>query len=96
MTIAVSCSASGIPEKFICFQVEECRVRGREVLETADDSTEGFCRQLNSLNVDLLIVGHLRREVELAIFDSGINLISGINGNADEILSDYLKGSLHF
>ena len=95
MIIAVS-SGCGELRCFTYFRVEGGRILDREEVNAVDGSLEQLGAQLNSLKVDLLITGKISREVEVALFEAGINLISGVSGQADKILSAYLAGDLQF
>ncbi len=96
MIIAVSDSSEGAIRKFIYYRVEGGRIQEREQVNAVDGSPDQFGAQLNSLKVDLLITGKISRDVELTLFEMGINLISGISGESDKILSAYLAGDLQF
>lgn len=82
--------------KFIYYRIESGRIIEKEEVNSVVGSLEQFCAQLNSLKVDLLISGKLEKESEAALFESGINLITGISGEPDKILKAYLAGELEF
>ena len=96
MIIAVSGEFGDDIRKFVYYRIENGKVVEREQVNAADGALDQLAAQFNSLKVDLLITGKLSREVELGLFDAGINLISGINGESDKILSAYLNGDLKF
>lgn len=96
MIIAVSGEFGDGIDKFVYYRVENGRVLEREEVSAVNGPLDQLAAQFNSLKVDLLIAGKLSREVELGLFDAGINLISGINGKSDQILSAYLAGDLQF
>jgi predicted Fe-Mo cluster-binding NifX family protein len=96
MVIAIAGEFGDDIRKFVYYRIEGGRILERETVNAVDGPLDQLGAQLNSLKVDLLITGKLSREVELGLFDAGINLISGINGESDKILSDYLNGSLQF
>ena len=96
MVIAIAGEFGDNIRKFVYYRIEGGRILERETVNAVDGPLDQLGAQLNSLKVDLLITGKLSREVELGLFDAGINLISGINGESDKILSDYLNGSLQF
>ncbi len=96
MVIAIGNSSGDKISKFFFFRINESRVVEREEINAVQTSLDDFCRQLNSLEIDLLICDCLSEEWERGIFESGINLIKGISGEADKILSAYLNGDLFF
>jgi predicted Fe-Mo cluster-binding NifX family protein len=96
MVIAIAGEFGDDIRKFVYYRIEGGRILERETVNAVDGPLDQLGAQLNSLKVDLLITGKLSREVELGLFDAGINLISGINGESDKILSDYLNGNLQF
>lgn len=96
MIIAVSGEFGDDIRKFVYYRVESGRILERETVNAVDGPLDQLGAQLNSLKVDLLIAGKLSRELEIGLFDAGINLIAGINGESDKILSAYLNGDLQF
>lgn len=96
MIIAVSGEFGDDIRRFVYYRVENGRILERETVNAVEGTLEQLGWQFNSLKVDLLIAGKLSREVELGLFDAGVNLISGVNGESDKILSAYLAGDLQF
>ena len=96
MVIAVSGEFGDDICKFVYYRIEGGRILERETVNAVGGPLDQLGAQLNSLKIDLLITGKISREVELGLFDMGINLISGVNGESDKILSAYLDGSLKF
>lgn len=96
MIIAVSGEFGDDIRKFVYYRIENGNIVEREEVRAVEGSLDQLAAQFNSLKVDLLITGKLSREVELGLFDAGINLISGINGESDKVLSAYLNGDLQF
>ena len=96
MVIAVSETPGGEIRRFVYFRVEGGRILEREEVNAVDGPLDQLGAQFNSLKVDLLITGKISRDMEVALFEMGINLISNVSGNADKILSAYLAGDLQF
>ena len=96
MIIAIASEFGDDISKFVYYRIEGGRILERETVNAVDGPLDQLCAQFNSLKVDLLISGKLSREVELGLFDGGINLISGIHGDSDKILNAYLAGDLKF
>jgi len=53
------------------------------------------CRFIGSLNIDVLICGAVSRQFSDMLKASGIEVISGISGPAEEVLETYLHGDLN-
>ncbi|MBE6377877.1 MAG: hypothetical protein E7051_03545 [Lentisphaerae bacterium] len=96
MIIAVSSEFGDDIRKFVYFRIEGGKILEREQVNAVDGPLDQLAAQLNSLKVDLLITGKISDTVETALFEAGINLISGIRGESDKILSLYLSGDLQF
>ena len=96
MIIAVSSEFGDDIRKFVYFRIEGGKILEREQVNAVDGPLNQLAAQLNSLKVDLLITGRISDTVEKALFESGINLISNIQGESDKILSLYLSGDLQF
>lgn len=95
MIIAVSGEFGDELIRFVYYRIENGRTVEREEI-SAPDSEEALKRQLTNLKIDLLITGKISVALERKLFDSGINLITGINGKSDWILNSYLNGTLQF
>ena len=96
MVIAVCGSLKNDAEKFICFKVEKETVRERECIFTPPGGRSALIRQFIGLEIDLVIAGNLSDELECALMDAGIAVISGISGDPDPVLKEYLNGTLNF
>lgn len=96
MIIAVTGEFGDEIRKMVYYRIEDGKILERETVNAVEGSLSQLGAQLNSLKVDLLITGKISREVELGLFEAGINLIAGVNGKSDEILSAYLSGNLQF
>jgi predicted Fe-Mo cluster-binding NifX family protein len=52
------------------------------------------CLRLQDLKVNVLICGAISRPFSMMLMSSGIKIISGISGLAEDVLNAYLHGSL--
>jgi predicted Fe-Mo cluster-binding NifX family protein len=52
------------------------------------------CRFIRGLNINILICGGVSRQLSDMLEASGINVISGISGSAEDIIEAYLKERL--
>ncbi|MBE6389234.1 MAG: hypothetical protein E7043_03570 [Lentisphaerae bacterium] len=98
MTIAViqQLDKTNNAGKFIYCRIENGKIIEKECVNSVIGHLRQFCAQLNSLKVDLLITGMISKDDENLLFESGINLITGISGDPDKTLTAYLNGSLEF
>ena len=52
------------------------------------------CHFVRGLNIDVLICGAVSRQLSGRLTSSGVEVISGISGLAEEVLAAYLQGTL--
>jgi predicted Fe-Mo cluster-binding NifX family protein len=52
------------------------------------------CRFIGNLNIDVLICGAVSRQFSEMLEASGIEVLSGISGPADDVLEAYQQGTL--
>ncbi len=96
MVIAVSASLSENVEKFIYCKVEKNIIREQESAFTPPGGKAALIRQFIGLEIDLLITGKIPEELEADLREAGIAVISNINGAPEQILKQYLDGTLDF
>ena len=96
MVIAVSGNFNTDAAKFICYKVEKDSVRERECIFTPPGGKGPLIRQFIGLEIDLLITENISAELEESLIDAGISVIKGISGIEDQILKEYLNGTLNF
>ncbi len=95
MIIAIAGECGDGLTGFVWFRIENGRIAEREEIRAAAP-LDALKRQLANLQTDLLITGGISAELEKELFDNGINLITGISGVPDQILTSYLNGTLQF
>lgn len=52
------------------------------------------CSHIRGLDLDVLICGAVSRQLKGMLKESGIKIISGISGPAEEVIEAYLQGAL--
>ena len=52
------------------------------------------CLRIQELKINILICGAISRPFSMMLMSSGIKIISGISGTAEDVLSAYLHGTL--
>lgn len=96
MIIAVSGPLSEDVEKFIYCKVEKNTIREQESVFTPPGGRKALIKQFLGLEIDLLIAGKLSEELEADLREAGIAVISNIDGVPEQILKQYLDGTLDF
>jgi predicted Fe-Mo cluster-binding NifX family protein len=96
MIIAVSTSLSENVEKFIYCKVERNIIREQESAFTPPGGKTALIKQFIGLEIDLLIIGKISGELEADLREAGIAVLSHINGVPEQILKQYLDGTLNF
>ena len=96
MVIAVSGPLSEDVEKFIYCKVEKDIIREQESVFTPPGGRAALIKQFIGLEIDLLIAGKISEDLENDLREAGIAVISNISGVPEQILKQYLDGTLNF
>ena len=80
--------------RFATFRVESGCVKERQEVLVMPGGAPALARQLVGLEVDVMIFSRVHPEVELALADAGVALISGIDISPDAAVAAYLNGDL--
>ena len=96
MVIAVSGPLSNDVEKFIYCKVEKNIIREQESVFTPPGGRPALIKQFLGLEIDLLIAGKISEDLEADLREAGIAVISNIDGIPEQILKQYLDGTLNF
>ena len=96
MIIAVSGEFGDDLTAFVYFHIERERILQREKVNTPPGGKDALIKQFLGLNIDLLISGKIAPDLELALNEAGISVISGINDNCDAVIKAYMDGTLDF
>lgn len=80
--------------RFATFRIESGCVKERQEVLVMPGGAPALARQLVGLEVDVMIFSRVHPEVELALADAGVALISGIDIPADAAVAAYLNGDL--
>ncbi|MBQ4288337.1 MAG: NifB/NifX family molybdenum-iron cluster-binding protein [Clostridia bacterium] len=84
----------GRTESFKIYETENGAVTGSCVIGTDGIGHEDLIGFLKDRGIDVLICGGMGMGARMAFEDSGIEIIPGAEGNADEAILSYLKGEL--
>ena len=84
----------GRTEQFKVYDVEDGRVVSAQVLSANGTGHEALADFLAGNQIETVICGGLGGGMETALAIVGIEVVSGIQGNADEAVEAYLRGEL--
>jgi len=102
MKIAVTYEAGNVfqhfghTEQFKIYDVENGKVTGAQVVDTAGNGHGALAGFLNRFEVDTLICGGIGAGAQNALAAAGIRLYGGVSGNADEAVEALLAGRLEY
>lgn len=86
----------GHTEQFKVYEIEEGKVAGAQVVDTAGSGHGALAGLLGGLKVDALICGGIGGGAQAALAEAGIRLYGGVSGSADEAVEALLAGKLAF
>ena len=84
----------GRTEQFKVYDVEDGQVVSAQVLSTNGTGHEALADFLAGNQIETVICGGLGGGMEAALAIVGIEVVSGVQGNADEAVEAYLRGEL--
>ena len=84
----------GHTEYFKVYVIEDGRVVSGEVIDTNGSGHEALAGFLASLSVSVLLCGGIGGGAQEALAGAGIEICSGVHGNADAAVEAYLRGEL--
>ena len=82
----------GKTETFKVYEVENDQIVSSEIIESNGSGHGALAGLLAGQNVEVLICGGIGGGAQAALADAGIELYSGVQGDADEAVDFYLKG----
>ena len=80
--------------KLLVIELEDMEEASRYMTVLEDQDLFRRCLRMQNLGVDTLICGAISRPYCRRMKATGIQVISGIAGNPDAVLTAYLKGNL--
>lgn len=84
----------GRTEAFKVYEVEDKKVVSSEVISSNGSGHEALAGILAEQGIDVLICGGIGGGAQAALAEAGIGLISGAEGNTDEVVEAFLRGEL--
>lgn len=86
----------GHTEAFKIYEVQDKKITGSEVVETAGSGHGALAGFLSERNVDVLICGGIGGGAKMALAQAGIKLFGGVSGSTDDAVKAYIAGNLSF
>ncbi len=86
----------GHTQQFKVHEVENGAVVASKVVDTNGSGHGALASVLLSLQADVLICGGIGGGAQMALAEAGIKLYSGVSGDADKAVEEFLAGSLVF
>ncbi len=80
--------------RFVTFRIESGSVKERQEVIVMPGGASALARQLIGLEVDVLLASNIHPEVELALAEAGVALVSGIELAPDAAAAAYISGDL--
>ena len=84
----------GRTENFKVYEVEDNKVVSSEVIGSNGSGHGALAGLLAGQDIDVLICGGIGGGAQAALTEAGIELVSGAEGNTDEVVEAYLRGEL--
>ena len=81
---------------FKLYDVENGEIVASQVVDTAGSGHGALAGFLKELGVDTLICGGIGGGARMALMEAGITIYGGVRGDADDVVADFLAGSLAF
>jgi predicted Fe-Mo cluster-binding NifX family protein len=81
-------------DELLFLSMENGEIRKRKTIRIIPSSPIDKIHQIIELHPDVLICGGLTKLCEHKLKNSKINVIPWVKGNTDEVLSEFIKGTL--
>jgi len=86
----------GHTEQMKVYDVEDGRITGERVVDTAGSGHGALAGFLSGLETDVLICGGIGGGAQAALAGAGIRLCGGVSGGADDAVKAFLTGTLNY
>lgn len=84
----------GRTEQFKLYDIEDGKITGSQILGCNGASHSGVGMVLNTLGADVLICGGMGTGARNMVANMGIQLVSGITGDADSAVNMFINGKI--
>ncbi len=96
MIIAVASEWGENFDRYAFYRVENAKIKEEQVIPVPPGGVAALAEQLVGLEVDLLIAPPMSEEVENALREAGVKVLSGVVGKAGMVAKAYLTGTLQW
>ena len=86
----------GHTEQFKLYDVENGEIKQTQIVDTNGQGHGALSSFLTNAGVEVLICGGIGGGAQTALAAAGIQLFGGVNGNADEVVKNYMAGNLNY
>lgn len=86
----------GKAEKFKIYDVNEDEILSTEVIDTNGTGHSALAQFLQEQKINVVICGGIGVPAINALRETGIQLMGGASGEADQQVLDFLNGKIHF
>ena len=81
----------GCTENFKVYNVEDGKVVSSEIVATNCSGHDALANFLSGQGIDMVLCGGIGEGAQNALSEAGIEVVSGTEGNVDEVVTKYLK-----
>lgn len=81
-------------KSFTVYQVENGKIQSKFLLDAGDSGHSALATLLAGHHVELLICGGIGGGAQSALKSAGIELVAGAQGSVEDVVRDYLAGTL--
>lgn len=86
----------GETKEFKLYTIENNKIVSTSILESGEYSHRTLATLLGLNHVNALICGNLGTHAVITLSNENIEILNGLEGDADELASKYLEGKLKF
>ncbi len=86
----------GRTEQFKIYDVENNEIKSSQIIDTNGTGHGALAGFLRAAEIEVLICGGIGMGARNALGEVGIKLLPGVSGNADEMVRNYLAGTLEY
>lgn len=86
----------GHTEQFKIYDVADGQITGEQVIDTNGSGHGALSGLLGGMEVDVLICGGIGHGAKMALAEAGIKLYGGVEGQADDVVREFLAGNLEY
>ena len=86
----------GRAEQFMLYDIENKEVKNKEILIVYKMVPTSVAKHLANHGVDVVICGNIGDSARNKVYEQGLILYAGVEGNCDEVVQDFINGTLKY